>query len=77
MANFNRRFKLNVSGKFYVDDKCIACDNCVGIADKFFKMNDDLGHAYVYRQPSNKDEEKVCIEALESCPVDAIGKDGK
>ncbi|GIW22345.1 MAG: hypothetical protein KatS3mg068_1352 [Candidatus Sericytochromatia bacterium] len=77
MANFNRRFKINAKGKFYVDNKCIACDNCVGLASDFFKMNDDLGHAYVYKQPTNIEEEKICIEAMKVCPVNAIGNDGK
>jgi ferredoxin len=34
------------------------------------------GYSYVYKQPVNADEEELCIEALEGCPVEAIGDDG-
>ena len=37
-------------------------------------MNDIDGHAYVFFQPENSDEVKLCDEALEICPVEAIGK---
>lgn len=76
MADKTAKWDENVPGKFYVDDQCIACDACVMEAPDFFVMNDDDGHAYVYKQPSNEAEEKLCQEALEACPVEAIGSDG-
>lgn len=39
-------------------------------------MNDDDSSAFVYKQPENDKEREACEEALESCPVDAIGNDG-
>jgi ferredoxin len=30
----------------------------------------------VYKQPENPDEEALCKEAMEGCPVEAIGSDG-
>ena len=39
-------------------------------------MDEDEGHAYVSRQPASPEEEEQCIEALEGCPVEAIGDDG-
>jgi hypothetical protein len=36
----------------------------------------DGGHSYVYKQPENPEEEARCKEALEGCPVEAIGNDG-
>ncbi len=45
-------------------------------APENFKMNDDDSNAFVYKQPENDEEKEACEEALESCPVDAIGNDG-
>jgi ferredoxin len=77
MANNKAKFLQNVPGAFYVDDQCIACDACVVEAPRFFTMNHQEGHAYVSLQPSTVEEVKNCIEALEACPVEAIGRDGK
>ena len=41
-----------------------------------FKRNDDGGHSYVYKQPETPEEEGLCKEAMEGCPVEAIGNDG-
>ena len=76
MADKTARWQENVPGKFYVDDQCIACDACVFEAPGFFVMNDDDGHAYVAKQPSNAQEIEKCNEALGACPVEAIGNDG-
>jgi ferredoxin len=76
MADKNAKFEQNISGAFYVDDQCIACDACVMEAPRFFMMNDEEGHAYVKLQPKNEDEIAECLEALEACPVQAIGNDG-
>lgn len=77
MADRNSKFKENAEGAFYVDDQCIACDACVMEAPNFFEMNDVDGHAFVKKQPKSDAEMKECIEALEACPVEAIGKDGQ
>jgi ferredoxin len=76
MADKTAKFEQNIIGQFYVDDQCIACDACVMEAPNFFEMNDDEGHAFVKLQPNNPNEEKECLEALEACPVEAIGSDG-
>lgn len=77
MADKKYKFPQNAGGKFYVDDQCIACDACVVEAPKFFAMNDEEGHAFVQLQPTTPAEEKNCVEALEACPVEAIGMDGE
>lgn len=77
MANPNKKNRDNLPGKFYVDEACIACDACVCEAPKFFVMNDELGHAYVFRQPKTEDEIELCEEAMDLCPVDAIGDNGE
>lgn len=76
MADKDSKYEQNVSGKFYVDDQCIACDACVFEASDFFEMNDDDGHAFVKNQPSTEEELQKCKDALEACPVEAIGDDG-
>lgn len=76
MADKNAKWTENVKGKFYVDEQCISCDACVREAPNFFIMNDDEGHAYVLAQPKTKIEIEECMNALQSCPVEAIGDDG-
>ncbi len=76
MADAANKYPENVPGKFYVDDQCIDCDLCRETAPANFKRNDDGGHSYVYKQPETPDEEGLCKEAMEGCPVEAIGNDG-
>lgn len=77
MADKKLKWDQNIPGKFYVDDQCIACDACVMEAPKFFEMNDDEGHAFVKLQPKSQNEIQECLNALEACPVEAIGNDGE
>jgi ferredoxin len=67
----------NVKGKYYVDCSCIDCDLCRENAPNNFTRYDDEGYSYVYKQPENAEEEAQCKEAMEGCPVEAIGDDGK
>ena len=76
MATKSAMFSDNISGKYYVDDQCIACDACVVEAPGFFTMNDNDGHAYVKIQPQTAEEIAECENALAACPVDAIGNNG-
>lgn len=76
MADKSSKWPQNIAGAFFVDDQCIACDACVVEAPKYFQMNTEDGHAFVFTQPSNDSELQNCMEALEACPVDAIGADG-
>jgi ferredoxin len=76
MADAANKYAENVPGKFYVDDQCIDCDLCRETAPANFKRNDDGGHSYVYKQPESPEEEGLCKEAMEGCPVEAIGNDG-
>jgi ferredoxin len=76
MAEFTNRYSDNVAGKFYVDDQCIDCDLCRETAPENFTRNEDGGYSFVYKQPTSPDEEALCKEAMEGCPVEAIGHDG-
>jgi len=61
---------------FYVDRECIICSVCSDCAPNNFKISDDETHDIVYKQPENQEELDQCYEALECCPVEAIGDDG-
>lgn len=76
MADKKNKYDENVTGKYYVDKECIACDACVMAAEPHFGMDEDDGHAFVIKQPVTADEEDACMEAMEGCPVEAIGNDG-
>ena len=75
MAVVESRFEDNTPGKFYVDEECIDCDLCREIAPTMFHRNDDEGHSFVAKQPEGE-EEQLAIEAMEGCPVEAIGNYG-
>ncbi len=76
MADKKYKYEENVPGTYYVDEECIDCDACRETAPSNFTRNEDEGYSYVYKQPVNAEEEELCKEALEGCPVDAIGDDG-
>ncbi len=75
MADKAEKNEYNVDGKYYVDSQCIGCALCASTAENFFAVG-DAGCAYVKAQPSDAAGEALCREALESCPVQAIGDDG-
>ena len=76
MAELENKYSENVPGKFYVDDQCIDCDLCRETAPANFTRSDDGGYSYVYKQPDTPEEEAKWIEAMEGCPVEAIGDNG-
>lgn len=77
MADKSAKNSDNVSGKFYVDDACIDCDACRATAPDNYGRNEDEGFAFVSKQPANDEEMALCVEAMEGCPVEAIGDDGE
>ena len=76
MAEMDNKYEDNTTGKYYVDDQCIDCDLCRSTAPDNFRTEEDLGYSYVYKQPANEEEDELCVEAMENCPVEAIGDDG-
>ncbi len=77
MAKRADRLSESVAGRFYVDTQCIDCDVCRVTAPGNFKREEGKGYSYVFRQPSTPEEETQCQEAMDSCPVEAIGEDGE
>ena len=76
MAELEDKYEDNVAGKYFVDEQCIDCDLCREVALNNFTRNEDGGYSYVYKQPENEEEEQLCKEAMEGCPVEAIGDFG-
>jgi len=76
MANKAEKWPANVPGKFFVDQQCIDCDLCRETAPSFFMRSDD-GYTFVAKQPVTDEELAQCTEAMEGCPVEAIGNDGE
>ena len=85
MADPKNRWEDNVGGEvtiagkrlsFFVDKECILCSVCSDAAPRNFKMSDDEDHDVCYKQPETEDELAQCYEAMENCPVEAIGDHG-
>ena len=76
MANPNHKHAGNVPGKFYVDTQCIDCDLCRQTAPLNFERNEEKCYTYVSKQPMTPEEEALCEQAKEECPVVAIGSNG-
>jgi ferredoxin len=76
LADRAEKFPENAAGPYYVDEACIDCDVCRETAPLNFKRNEERGYSYIRKQPETAEEEAKCLEALEGCPVEAIGRDG-
>ena len=77
MAFVKDKLPDNIAGKFYVDRQCIDCDVCRDTSPANFTRNDENGYSYVYKQPQTPEEIALCEEALNACPVEAIGDDAE
>lgn len=77
MPDLSDRLPQNVPGAFYVDSQCIDCDLCRETAPMVFSRHEETGYSYVHRQPTTADEIALAQEAMEGCPVEAIGNDGE
>ncbi|MCA1590035.1 MAG: ferredoxin [Acidobacteria bacterium] len=76
MAEVTDKLPDNIGGKYYVDGQCIDCDVCRDTSTANFARNDENGYSFVYKQPETPDEFELCDEALNACPVGAIGDNG-
>ena len=76
MPDKNQRTDKNVPGKFYVDKKCASHGLCAQYAPRNFARDEKTGQYYVCKQPENAEELAKCTEAINGCPMEAIGNDG-
>ena len=72
MADPAQRWPENVAGRFFVDQECIDCDLCRTTAPDNFARSEE-GFSFVSRQPASPAEALDCQQALDECPVEAIG----
>ena len=75
MADFTDKLPGQAPGPYFVDSQCIDCDLCRSVAPGNFLRNEEEGFSYVSKQPENAQEEVLVRDALENCPVEAIGED--
>lgn len=74
MADPAQSVPENVPGRFYVDETCIDCDFCRETAPDSFRRDDRKRYSFLAHQPETPEEVALCREALDGCPVEAIGE---
>lgn len=75
MADKTQKYPDNAPGKYYVDNTCIDCDACRQVAPDNFNCNEEAGYSYVSKQPADDAENQLMLDAVDGCPVQAIGDD--
>ena len=75
MADLKHRLGSNAHGPFYVDESCIDCDLCREHAPAIFSLDDSIGMSRVHQQPQSAADIALAQEAIDLCPVEAIGYD--
>jgi len=58
---------------FRVGEACILCAICSVIAPEHFRTDASVDRCIVYEQPGDDLALARCREAMDNCPVDAIG----
>ena len=76
MPDPQNKIPENTAGAWYVDLECIDCDLCRQEAPHNFIRSAEKGYSFIYKQPATDEERAACEEAMEGCPVEAIGNDG-
>jgi ferredoxin len=77
MADLANRYPENTFGPYYVDNQCIDCDLCRQTAPNNFARDEASGHSFVFQQPRSDQEVAASQEAMQNCPMEAIGDDGE
>jgi len=77
MADLLQRLETNATGKYYVDESCTNCASCREIAPDHFLFNEDSKQSFVALQPRTPDEDELCEEAMDNCPMESVGEDGE
>ncbi len=67
----------NAPGKYFTTLECDGCAYCASIAPGNFDYDKDTNSYFITRQPRDRAEEELVIEALEDCPLDAIATSGE
>ena len=67
---------FNIDGKYFVDDNCDGCGQCLAIASENLTFDQSDVFCYIYKQPENPADEKAMDEAKKFCPQCAIQTKG-
>lgn len=57
MADKNDMVKQNAPGKYYIDNSCVPCNDCLEEAPMLLKYTEDESKVYFHRQPATPEEE--------------------
>lgn len=76
MADPTDKVPGQAQGRYYVDSQCIDCDLCRETSPANFTRNDNESFSFVFQQPQTPEEEMLSKDAMDNCPVEAIGNDG-
>ena len=72
-----KKHRASAAGRYYVDkENCVCCAACAYVVPEHFKLDETDDGAHVYKQPTTSEEEALCQEAKNCCPVEAIFDDG-
>ena len=74
MARIDRRNEDNVSGDWFVDNRCIDCGTCREIAPDLF--GDRFGLSFVQHKPASHQELSAWL-AAQACPTSSIGTESR
>ncbi len=62
----------NVPGRYHTTEECDGCAYCAAVAPDNFEFHKPTNTYYVAKQPVDREEEELVLEAKEDCPLDAI-----
>ncbi|MEN6616401.1 MAG: ferredoxin [Syntrophorhabdus sp.] len=57
------------------EDLCSGCGSCAEICPAIFMRDNDRVIVQIGEKPVSRQNEQACLEAVESCPTEAIAID--
>ena len=70
-----KELKLSSRNRHCLQVGSIACNVCYTGTPEFFAEDED-GNSFVKKQPTTSEEEALCKEQMDACPVASIGNNG-
>ena len=69
---------MTIKRRLVVDqDKCIGCGTCVALYPEIFELNGEGKAEVKFKEFKDSSWQSKIEEAIESCPVEAIGSEEK
>ena len=73
----NFKVQLREKSRRVYADRCNGCGECTEVCPievpNYFEMDDSGSHARVHKQPASEQEQEQVRDAINGCPVSAIG----